>query len=138
MDVEDTLDGTPIIDLLLEPTRIYVKSVLAVLEQIEVKAMSHITGGGFIENIPRAFPEDVRIDIDASKIAVPKIIDWLITLGEMDRNEAYNVFNMGIGFILCVAQDDVNRTLAILEEAGESPLVIGEVTDGNGLTIHGY
>ncbi|WP_342388948.1 phosphoribosylformylglycinamidine cyclo-ligase [Salinicoccus bachuensis] len=138
VDVDDTLDGTPIIDLLLEPTRIYVKSVLAVLEQIEVKAMSHITGGGFIENIPRAFREDAGIDIDASKITVPKVIDWLISLGEMDREEAYNVFNMGIGFILCVDRDDVDRTLGILESAGESPLVIGEVTEGSGLTIHGY
>lgn len=138
VDVDDELDGTPIIDLLMAPTRIYVKSVLKVIDRIDVKAMSHITGGGFIENIPRAFPADVGIDIDVSGVKVPKVIEWLISLGEMDRNEAYNVFNMGIGFILCVDPEDVDETLEILQSAGESPELIGQVTEGSGLKIHGY
>lgn len=138
VDVNEELDGTPIIDLLMAPTRIYVKSVLEVINSIDVKAMSHITGGGFIENIPRAFPEGVGIDIDVSDIKVPKVIEWLTSLGEMDMNEAYNVFNMGIGFILCVDAADVAETMEILESAGESPRLIGQVTEGSGLKIHGY
>ncbi|MFC3419853.1 phosphoribosylformylglycinamidine cyclo-ligase [Salinicoccus hispanicus] len=138
VDVNEEIDGTPIIDLLMAPTRIYVKSVLKVIDRIDVKAMSHITGGGFIENIPRAFPDDVGIDIDVSDIQIPKVIEWLTSLGEMDRNEAYNVFNMGIGFILCVGEADVEETMEILESAGESPKLIGQVTEGSGLKIHGY
>src|SRR5699024_6205627 len=98
IDVNKDLGGSAIIDQLLEPTRIYVKSVQALMRKVDVKGMSHITGGGFIENIPRALPGHLGADIDVSGIEVPRIISWLLELGEIDSREAYNVFNMGIGF----------------------------------------
>lgn len=138
VDVEGMLDGRPIIDHLLEPTRIYVKAIKKVREEISIKAMSHITGGGFIENIPRAFPGHLGADIDVTNVEVPKIIEWLIELGGMNMREAYNVFNMGIGFMIAVNDKDEARTLEILEAAGERPVVLGRVTADGGLRVHGY
>lgn len=137
IDVNEKLDGEPIIDRLLEPTRIYVKSVQALMKKVEVKAMSHITGGGFIENIPRALPEHLGAEIDVSNIEVPRIISWLAEIGNIDSEEAYNVFNMGIGFVVAVDKDDVDAAVRVLEAAGESPKVIGTVTEESGLVIHG-
>lgn len=137
VDVNKDLDGRPIIDRLLEPTRIYVKSVRALMEKVDVKAMSHITGGGFIENIPRALPENLGADIEAGGIEVPRIISWLMELGNIDPQEAYNVFNMGIGFIIAVDEADVEAAVRALEDAGEAPEVIGTVTEESGLRIHG-
>lgn len=136
VDLNSTLDGETLIDLLLEPTRIYVKPVQALLEEVDVHAMSHITGGGFIENIPRAVPEHLGVDISVKDIEIPKIIEYLIELGDIDRDEAYNIFNMGIGFVVAVNPEDAEKTLDILTEAGESPVVIGEVTARKGISIH--
>ncbi|MFD2829893.1 phosphoribosylformylglycinamidine cyclo-ligase [Corticicoccus populi] len=136
VDLNSTLDGETLIDLLLEPTRIYVKPVQALLEKVDVHAMSHITGGGFIENIPRAVPEHLGVDISVGDIEIPKIIEYLIELGDIDRDEAYNIFNMGIGFVVVVNPEDAEKTLDILTEAGESPVVIGEVTERKGISIH--
>ncbi|KKK33778.1 phosphoribosylaminoimidazole synthetase [Salinicoccus sediminis] len=137
IDVNKDLGGRPIIDQLLEPTRIYVKSVQALVEKVDVKAMSHITGGGFIENIPRALPGDLGADVDVSGIEVPRIISWLLELGGIDSREAYNVFNMGIGFIVAVDENDADEALRALESAGESPQIIGTVTGESGVRIHG-
>ncbi len=137
IDVNKDLDGTPIIDQLLEPTRIYVKSIQELMKAVDVKAMSHITGGGFIENIPRAIPEYLGVSIDVADIEVPRIISWLMELGNIVPEEAYNVFNMGIGFIVAVDADDVDAAVNALESAGESPKVIGTVTKESGLEIHG-
>lgn len=136
IDVESSLQGDKIIDLLLEPTRIYVKSVQVLLKKVEIKAMSHITGGGFIENIPRALPENLGASISTENIQIPKIIKWLMNLGDIDIKEAYNIFNMGIGFILIVNEKYVEKTLQILQEQGEEASVIGEVTNGKGINIH--
>ncbi|AKG73634.1 phosphoribosylformylglycinamidine cyclo-ligase [Salinicoccus halodurans] len=137
VDVNKDLDGRPIIDQLLEPTRIYVKSVRSLMEKVDVKAMSHITGGGFIENIPRTLPDHLGADIEAGGIEVPRIISWLMELGNIDPQEAYNVFNMGIGFIIAVDEADVEAAVRALEDAGEAPEVIGTVTEESGLRIHG-
>ncbi|WP_411843929.1 phosphoribosylformylglycinamidine cyclo-ligase [Salinicoccus sp. HZC-1] len=137
IDVNEKLNGEMIIDRLLEPTRIYVKSVQTLMQKINVRAMSHITGGGFIENIPRAIPEHLGARIDVSGIEVPEIISWLMELGNIGSSEAYNVFNMGIGFIIAVDENDVDVAMKTLADAGEFPKVIGTVTEEIGLVIHG-
>lgn len=136
VDLNSTLGGKTILDLLLEPTRIYVKPVQKLLETVDVHAMSHITGGGFIENIPRAVPEGFGVEIHTADIKVPEIIEYLINLGDIDRDEAYNIFNMGIGFAIIVSDSDVKKVTEILQSEGESPLVIGEVTSQEGIRIH--
>jgi phosphoribosylformylglycinamidine cyclo-ligase len=136
IDVEKTIEGDKIIDLLLEPTRIYVSQVRMLLEKVEIKAMSHITGGGFIENIPRAIPEDFGVDIATKDIAVPKIIEWLVGLGDIPSEEAYNIFNMGIGFVIVVSEKDVENALEVLKQQGEEAVVIGEITNKKGIFIH--
>lgn len=136
IDVESALQGDKIIDLLLEPTRIYVKPIQTLLKKVEVKAMSHITGGGFIENIPRALPENLGASVSAENIQMPKIIKWLMDLGNIDKKEAYNIFNMGVGFILVVDEKYAEKTLQILKEQGEEASMIGEVTNGKGINIH--
>lgn len=138
IDVEETLEGEKIIDLLLEPTRIYVKSVQALLEKVDIRAMSHITGGGFIENIPRAIPEDLGARLDVTDVEIPKVISWLIELGEINMKEVYNVFNMGIGFIAVVDASDEAAALSALTDAGETPSVIGTVTAEKGTVINGF
>lgn len=137
IDVNKSIGGSPIIDQLLEPTRIYVKSIQSLMEKVDIKAMSHITGGGFIENIPRAIPEHLGVNIDVSGIEVPRIISWLMELGNIDSQEAYNVFNMGIGFIAAVDASDVETAVGALEDAGDAPQIIGTVTEESGLVIHG-
>ena len=132
----ETLDGDKLIDLLLEPTRIYVRQVQSLMEKVDVKAMSHITGGGFIENIPRALPEALGAEVSVENIKLPKIIDWLLALGNIEAEEAYNVFNMGIGFILVVNPEDADQAIGHLHSIGEEAVLIGEVTKNKGITIH--
>lgn len=133
VDVEESLDGDKIIDLLLEPTRIYVKDVQQLKGEVAIRAMSHITGGGFLENIPRMMPEGLGAKIDTKAIEVPKIITWLMELGEISKKEAYNIFNMGIGFVIVVRPEDEARTLDLL---GDDAAVIGEVVTDEGLAFH--
>ena len=94
--------------------------------------MSHITGGGFIENIPRAIPDNMDANIDVNTYKIPKIFKWLQEQGEIDATEMYNVFNMGIGFVLIVDQNDKDEVLNTLKEQNEEAYVIGEITKGSG------
>lgn len=137
IDLNETLNDKTIVNHLLEPTKIYVKAVNHLRKHVSIKAMSHITGGGFYENIPRAIPEGFGVTIDVSEIKVPAIIKLLIEKGNIELKEAYNVFNMGIGYMIFVAREDVSNTLKVLEDMGESPLVIGEVTEQAGVEIVG-
>lgn len=137
IDLNEALNDKTIINHLLEPTKIYVKAVNHLRKHVSIKAMSHITGGGFYENIPRAIPEGFGVTIDVSEIKVPAIIKLLIEKGNIELKEAYNVFNMGIGYMIFVAREDVSNTLKVLEDMGESPLVIGEVTEQAGVEIVG-
>jgi len=116
-------------DVLLEPTRIYVKSVLNVLDQVQVSGIAHITGGGFYENMPRCIQAHQGLRIKKGSWEVPSIFKYLSELGNIDEDEMYHVFNMGIGMILIVRPDDVRLTLEILKESGEKASVIGEVTN---------
>lgn len=136
IDVEADLEGEKLIDRLLEPTRIYVREVRELMEKVDIKAMSHITGGGFVENLPRAVPESLGVEISTGDIEVPTIINWLIEQGEISMDEAYNVFNMGIGFVVIVDAADADTALSVLRDAGEAAVKIGEVTGKAGIEIH--
>ncbi len=112
---------------LLAPTRIYVKAIAALKENISINAISHITGGGFTENIPRVLPDDCAARIDSSSWQRPEIFNWIQQQGNVEEMEMLRTFNCGIGMILCVAADDCDKTVAILNDQGESACRIGEV-----------
>ena len=129
---EHRLDGRALIDRLMEPTRIYVKSVLKLLEQVPVHAFAHITGGGLTENIPRVLPEGLGVEIDAKSWPRPTVFEWLMQEGQVPLPEMYRTFNMGVGMVACVAAADADRTLTILKDLGEESWRIGRVVRGNG------
>ena len=137
IDVNTEINGDNLLDLLLEPTRIYAQEVKALKDKITIKAMSHITGGGFIENIPRALPEELGVSLDVANIEVPKVLRWLLEQSGMKHEEAYNVFNMGIGFIIVVPEDEADAALDILKGFDYTSSVIGEVTEQQGIEING-
>lgn len=123
---------------LLKPTKIYVKSVLQMLKQIQVKGMAHITGGGITENIPRVLPEGLQADIQLDSWETPSIFKYLKELGSLQRDELYRTFNMGIGFVLVVDKDDKDAVLDLAQKLGEKAFVIGRISKGNnGVTLLG-
>ena len=123
----EELEGKSLGEALLEPTRIYVKSVLALLEKVQVKGISHITGGGFYENIPRSIPDGLGARIDRSKVKVLPIFRLIAKTGNIPQRDMFNTFNMGVGMSIVVAKDDVETALNILKEWGEDAYVIGEI-----------
>ncbi len=114
-------------DTLLEPTRIYVKPLLALLREFDIHAVAHITGGGLLENIPRVLPDNCRVEIDASAWTRPPIFGWLQEKGGLGAEEMYRTFNCGIGMVLCVAGEDSAAVLSSLHQAGETAWPIGTV-----------
>lgn len=123
--------GKTLGESLLAPTKIYVKPVLKVLEKIKVKGISHITGGGFYENMPRMLNEKVALKINKDSYEVPEIFKLIQREGNIPTRDMYNTFNMGIGMCLIVSKEDVSETLEILKQAGETAYQIGEVIEGN-------
>lgn len=128
----DTLPDT-LGNVLLTPTRIYVKPVLEVLKNVDIHAICHITGGGFDENIPRALRPGQGIFVDEHNWEKPAIFPFLEKYGKVDHREMFNVFNMGIGMVLMVDPKDADRTVAMFNELGEKAYVIGHVTDREGV-----
>lgn len=126
-DTNELLDGKSIADHLIEPTKIYVKSVLALLKQVDVHALSHITGGGFWENIPRVLPETAQAIIKGNSWNWPTIFNWLQEKGNITTHEMYRTFNCGVGMIIAVPADQVEQSLDILKEHGENAWHIGEI-----------
>ncbi|GIP50248.1 MULTISPECIES: phosphoribosylformylglycinamidine cyclo-ligase [Paenibacillus] len=124
------LDGEVLGDVLLTPTKLYVKPVLSLLEQVDVKGMAHITGGGFIENIPRVLPEGVDVEIAFGSWPILPIFDLLQKQGNVSPRDMFTTFNMGIGLVIVVAEDQVEQAIAALQQAGETPYVIGKATEG--------
>lgn len=115
---------------LLVPTKIYVKAIKYLLNNnIDIKGMCHITGGGFFENVPRMLKENQGVKIDIKSFPRPKIFDFIMEQGNINEKEMYNVFNMGIGFILAVDKNDVNEVMNKLKEINEQAYIIGEVTN---------
>jgi phosphoribosylformylglycinamidine cyclo-ligase len=124
------LDGRPLFDHLLAPTRIYVKPVLALLEELSVHCVAHITGGGPTGNIPRVLPDGLEAVIDERRWPRPTVFDWLQQTGHIERDEMYRTFNCGLGMTLCVDVSDAERALAILRRHGEQAMVVGEIRRG--------
>ncbi|MNH87907.1 Phosphoribosylformylglycinamidine cyclo-ligase [compost metagenome] len=124
------LDGAVLGDVLLEPTKLYVKPVLELIQQVEVKGMAHITGGGFIENIPRVLPEGVNVDIEFGSWPILPIFNLLQEKGSVSNRDMFTTFNMGVGLVIVVGEDQAEQAVKILQEQGETPYIIGKVTEG--------
>jgi len=125
--------GTTLSDALLTPTRIYVKPLLSALKAgIGIKALAHITGGGFIDNIPRVLPDTLAADIDLTKVVVPRVFGWLAKIGGMTEREMLRTFNCGVGMLCAVAQEDADRLVAHLNERGETATIVGKLTELTG------
>ncbi len=125
------LGGAGLGETLLTPTRIYVRSVLALMEKVTVKSVSHITGGGFYENIPRSLPKGMTAKIRESDVPVLPIFDLIQTRGDIPRREMFNTFNMGIGMTIVVSAGEADAALKALEEQGEKPVILGEIVAGD-------
>ena len=121
------LGGKSIGETLLTPTKIYVKQMLSVFDKVDVKAVSHITGGGFYENIPRSLPKGFGAKIERNAVKVLPIFDLLAKTGGIDEHDMFNTFNMGVGMSVVVDKNDADKTISILKEAGEDAYVMGEV-----------
>lgn len=123
----ETLEGKPLAEHLLAPTKIYVKSVLQLLESVEAHAISHITGGGFWENIPRVLPDNAKAVIDGSSWQWPSIFGWLQEQGNVSTKEMYRTFNCGVGLIIALPAAQAEQAVSILRDNGENAWVIGQV-----------
>jgi len=138
-DVENKDIKTPVAELagksigeaLLAPTRIYVKPILALLDEVAVKGISHITGGGFYENIPRSIPEGLGAKINKSAVKVLPIFDLIAKTGGISERDMFNTFNMGVGMSVVVSAADVDKALEILKANGEDAYVIGEIVESD-------
>ncbi len=121
------LGGKSIGETLLTPTKIYVKPVLALLEKVKVKGISHITGGGFYENIPRSIPDGLGAKVKKDSVKVLPIFDLIAKTGNISERDMFNTFNMGVGMSIVVAKEDVDIALSVLKENGEDAYIIGEI-----------
>jgi phosphoribosylformylglycinamidine cyclo-ligase len=130
VDVEDELDGVALIDRLMAPTRIYVKPLLALLREIEVHGLAHITGGGLTDNIPRVIPTGLEVALERKSWPREPVFEWLQGQGRIAAEEMYRVFNCGIGMTIQVAARDADRAVAILRESGQPARIIGDVRSG--------
>ncbi len=127
----DELDGKTVAEALLVPTRIYVKSVLALLKQVDVKGISHITGGGFYENIPRSIPDGLGAVIDRSAVKVLPIFDLIAKTGNIPERDMFNTYNMGVGMSIVVKAEEVDKALEILTANGETAYIIGKIVESD-------
>ncbi|CAM4302245.1 phosphoribosylformylglycinamidine cyclo-ligase [Paenibacillus alkaliterrae] len=127
----EELGGAKLGDVLIEPTRIYVKSALKLIEKVEVKGMAHITGGGFIENIPRVLPDGVNVDVEYGSWPILPIFDLMQNKGGITNRDMFMTFNMGIGLVVVVPADQAGEALRIAAELGEEAYRIGTVTEGS-------
>ena len=123
----ELLDNKPLSEHLLAPTKIYVKSVLALIKQSDVHAIAHLTGGGFWENIPRVLPKNTKAVIDEKSWEWPSVFNWLQEKGNIDTYEMYRTFNCGVGMVIALPQEQVETALAILKQAGENAWLIGHI-----------
>ena len=121
------LSGKSLGEALLEPTKIYVKPMLALFEKVQVKAVSHITGGGFYENIPRSIPDGLCAKIKKDSVRVLPIFDLIAKTGEIPERDMFNTFNMGVGMSVVVSAEDAEKALAVLKENGEDAYIMGEI-----------
>ncbi len=125
------LGGKSVGETLLTPTKIYVKPMLALFEEVTVKAVSHITGGGFYENIPRSIPDGFGAKIDKSALKILPIFDLIAKTGNIPERDMFNTFNMGVGMSIVVAKEDAEKALEVLKANGEDAYIIGEIIKGD-------
>ncbi len=131
-DLSAELDGRPLGDALLAPTRIYVKPLLHLLQEVEVHALAHITGGGLTENLPRVLPRGTSAHIDTGSWPQPAVFRWLQEQGNIDPMEMLRTFNSGIGMVVCVPAGEADRAASLLEREGETVYRIGEIRQSDG------
>jgi len=124
-------DGKSLGDALLAPTRIYVKAIHQLLENFDIHAMAHITGGGLLENIPRVLPENAQAVVDTSSWQLPAVFQWLQENGNVEINEMYRTFNCGVGMVLIVSADDVDAIVTALNQNGENAWQLGTIESGD-------
>jgi phosphoribosylformylglycinamidine cyclo-ligase len=129
-DIETDLQGVSLIDRLMAPTRIYVKPLLKLIAELPVHGLSHITGGGLLDNIPRVVPDGLEAVLERRSWPREAVFDWLQQQGKIAETEMYRVFNCGIGMTVHVAANDAQRAIKVLREAGQEALVIGEIRSG--------
>ncbi|MFP1789106.1 phosphoribosylformylglycinamidine cyclo-ligase [Lonsdalea quercina] len=125
--VTEQLDGVPLADHLLAPTKIYVKSILSLIEKMDAHAICHLTGGGFWENIPRVLPEGMQATLDESSWQWPSVFNWLQKAGNVSRHEMYRTFNCGVGMIVALPAEQVEDAIALLNANGEKAWKIGNI-----------
>ncbi len=130
-EAREELGGKTIAEALLTPTRIYVKPVLALLEKVNVKGISHITGGGFYENIPRSIPKGLSAKIEKAAVKVLPIFDLIAKFGNIPERDMFNTYNMGVGMSIVVPAAEVQTALDVLKANGEDAYVIGEIIEGD-------
>ena len=128
-DLDEKVGGVALKDALLAPTKIYVKSVLKLINACDVHALSHITGGGFQENIPRVLPEGSKAVIDTHSWELPPVFQWLQKHGNVDPLEMYRTFNCGVGMIAAIPEEKVDAAIALLNAEGEQAWIIGRIED---------
>ena len=126
----EALGGKSLGETLLTPTKIYVKPVLSLMDKVNIKAVAHITGGGFYENIPRSLPDGLTAKIKRDDVRVLPIFDYLAQTGEISERDMFNTFNMGVGMICIIDKEDAFEAISCLEEAGEDAYILGEVIEG--------
>lgn len=139
-DLSEKFGDSTLGEALLEPTRIYVKSVLEAIEKYDVRALSHITGGGLLENLPRVMPETTTAKIDASSWAMPEIFKWLQANGNVEATEMYRTFNCGVGMVLVVPSEQAADVINFFNSQGEQAFQIGEIAagrDGEAVIVEG-
>jgi phosphoribosylformylglycinamidine cyclo-ligase len=130
--LDEPFDGKTLGETLLAPTRIYVKSLLSLMKQIDIHALAHITGGGLTENLPRVIPDNLNAQIDLKSWQFPAIFDWLQSNGNVSQADMLITFNCGVGMVVCVAAENAAATLNLLTELGETAFVMGEIVAGEG------
>jgi phosphoribosylformylglycinamidine cyclo-ligase len=137
MDLTEQVEelGCTLGEELLRPTRIYVKSILSALKEFSLKGIAHITGGGFIENIPRMLPEGLGAELKEENWELPPVFKMMEKIGELDRTEMYNIFNMGTGMVIAVEEKDASAVIEHFNSIGEKAYTIGVVTDQPGIQI---
>ena len=136
-EAREELGGKSIAETLLTPTKIYVKSILALLEKVDVRGISHITGGGFYENIPRSIPDGLGAKIDKSAVKVLPIFDLIAKTGNIPERDMFNTYNMGVGMSVVVPAAEAETALEILRAYGEDAYVIGEIVESGDKVILG-
>lgn len=135
---ETRLESGLLYDALMAPTRIYVKTVLALMKQLDVHGVAHITGGGLLDNIPRVVPEGLEVVINRKSWTMPAVFQWLQRTGNISESEMLRTFNCGIGMTICISANDADKAMTILKSLGETPFIVGTIRKGNsGVVVDG-